>query len=115
KWPHYDDLGGAVDNTDDSVTSTIIREAMEETNNMIDINHIINSKCNVFYNHFSKYYSFAIKITNGSYNDTNIFGDMEIHDNIKRTINWYTYKEVKDNLAYRMRNNAELINFLNNL
>jgi|SRR5579862_730898 len=129
KWPHYDDFGGKVDEQDDNISSTIMRETSEETNGIISKDMMKNfpptlmeysKKGNIFPNRLgaissklfytkqSKYCLQLIEVTNSFFQDTSVFGDREITDDIKRTINWYKYENVKNNLAMRLRNN-ELI------
>lgn len=121
-WPNLDDFGGRIDDDDKSVFSAIVRETTEETNNIINdsiIKKEINNRYNkgeykVFYNKKSKYYVTLIEVDNTFFPNSNIFGKIEKHDNINRVINWYFYKDVKNKLANRLRENNELLNFLNN-
>lgn len=117
KWNNLDDFGGQVDDVDNTIYDTIIRETMEETNNMIEREFIekkINDKqYKSFYNNFSKYYMIAIEVDENFYPDTKIFGNLEIKDNIKRTVKWYNYSDIKDIMSNRIKCNKKIIDFLN--
>lgn len=102
-WPLLDDFGGQIDNTDKSVYDAMVREIEEETNNVITGKIISKKKIvKTFYNHHSKYHLLLIQVDD-EYDDTSIFGDFEKTDNIKRTIDWYPYKDVKNKIAFRLK------------
>lgn len=108
-WPRLDDLGGQIDASDTSVFGAMSRETLEETNNQIDIKEFLNKdKAHFLYNKKSKYYFALIKVDMNFYPDTTIFGDTEFTDNIKRTIGWYKYKDIKQQLAFRLYYCTEL-------
>jgi ADP-ribose pyrophosphatase YjhB (NUDIX family) len=119
EWNRYDDLGGQIDIEDDSIFTAMAREIAEETNNILSfkfINKLFEqNKIHLFYNEQSKYYCNIICVSDNFMENTDIFGDLEIHDNIKRSIKWYDYKKVKKMLSYRLLNNKSLINFLDKL
>ena len=116
KWPKLDDFGGQIDSDDNSVLDAIIRETSEESNNLISEKIIkkllINNKYETFYNKTSKYYNFAIKVDNDFFHDTKVFGVLEKTDNIKRTISWYKYNDVKSKISLRIAFNNVLITYL---
>jgi hypothetical protein len=115
RWTRLDDFGGRVDLADTCVDDCIIRETIEESNNQINdeiMKKLLQVEHRTFYNPKSKYYSVLIKVDAAFFPDGRIFGDLEITDNIKRTINWYKYSDIKNNLAYRILNNTELIEHL---
>jgi hypothetical protein len=116
KWNDLDDFGGRVDESDDTVYDTIIRETVEETNNIIDEVYLQKKITNIeykpFYNNFSKYYVIAIEVDDGFYPDTKIFGNFEKADCIGRTIKWYNYSDIKNKISSRIKCNKQMINFL---
>lgn len=117
KWNKLDDFGGRIDEDDESVFHTIIREVGEETNNIITEKilqkYISKNKYKSFYNSQSKYYVIVIEVNNKFFPDTDVFGDFENADKIKRKINWYDYEENKKDIAFRLFKNNKLISFLN--
>jgi 8-oxo-dGTP pyrophosphatase MutT (NUDIX family) len=118
-WSKYDDFGGVIDHSDDTLLDTIIREATEETNGVIDnltINmYLDNDTTKTFYNKNSKYYSLLFEVDDSFHYDTDVFGIFEEADKISRTVEWYKYTDVKQNLAFRISKNPELVNHLNYL
>lgn len=117
EWPNYDDFGGQVDENDDSPFDTIIRETLEETNNQISINFIqkmLKAKKYIsFYTNKSKYFCVIIEVNDDFFPDTSVFGTLELTDNIKRTIGWYTIEESKNKLCSRLKYNNNIMEFLN--
>lgn len=117
-WPKLDDFGGRIDNTDESLSITIARETSEETNNIISYEYmmsILKNEQKYFYNKQSKYYVALIETNDDFHSDTEKFGNIELHDNIKRSVKWCDYETVKNDLAMRLLCNIDLINFLDNL
>ncbi len=117
-WPRLDDFGGKIDMSDESVFDAMTREVMEETNNIITYDYLknaINNDTKVFYNNQSKYYLWLIRVDNTIFTDTSVFGNNEISENIDRSINWYNFSEIKNNLAFRLLNNEELMTYLESL
>jgi 8-oxo-dGTP pyrophosphatase MutT (NUDIX family) len=114
-----DDFGGKVDNTDETIFDTIIRETQEETNNVIKKNFIINEICmnnfKTFYHPYSKYFLILIQVKDDFYPDTNIFGKKEQHENIKRTVHWFNFNENRNRLAHRLKNNVNLMKYLTDI
>lgn len=119
EWPRFDDFGGKIDITDNTVVDAIIRETSEETNDVISSNIITdlinNDTTKTFYNKKSKYLVKLIKVDSTFCNNSDIFGNIELHDSISRTISWYNYNYVKDDLAFRLCNNESLMQYLNSL
>ena len=117
KWNKLDDFGGQVDDIDNTIYDTIIRETIEETNNIIKKSFLekkINDKqYKSFYNNFSKYYVITIEVDDNFYPDTDIFGNFETKDKIGRTIKWYNYSDIKNKISNRLTCNKEIINYLN--
>lgn len=119
-WPLLDDFGGQIDEDDNTIIDAICRETSEETNNIITSDFIkdwIENDANIktFYNKTSKYYSKIIETKNNFYPDTEIFGDFEITDKIKRTVKWFDYAEIKSTLAHRLAKNNDLIEYLDKI
>jgi 8-oxo-dGTP pyrophosphatase MutT (NUDIX family) len=113
KWPRLDDLGGKIDEKDATIYDAIVREALEETNNVIPetkMRQLVSGKTNKhFYNKQSKYYLILIKVNDQFYPNTEVFGDLEEHDQILRTISWYNFDDIKDQLAFRLLYNSQLM------
>jgi ADP-ribose pyrophosphatase YjhB (NUDIX family) len=116
KWPRLDDIGGRVDLEDETIWDAIKREVKEETNQVMDdsvIGEIIKEEnSQAFYNPGSKYFGLVVCVNDDFFPDTSVFGTFENADRIHRTIKWYDYTEIKQNLAYRILFNNELIAFL---
>jgi hypothetical protein len=116
KWNKLDDLGGRSDHNDNTIFETIIRETMEESNNMIDVRFLLEKiKSNdyrSFYNLKSKYYIMLVEVDDDFSKDTSIFGTFEKTDKIVRYINWYDYDTAKPKLALRLSICNDLINYL---
>ena len=117
KWNKLDDFGGQVDDLDNTIYDTIIRETIEETNNIIKkdfLEKMINDKqYRSFYNNLSKYYVITIEVDDNFYPDTKIFGNFETKDKIGRSIRWYNYSDIKNKISNRLTSNKEIINYLN--
>jgi 8-oxo-dGTP pyrophosphatase MutT (NUDIX family) len=115
-WPRLDDLGGQIDKTDETILDAIIREASEETNHVITKNMMHNlllkNYTQTFYNKKAKYFMLFIEVDDDFFPDTSVFGDLEVEDNIERTIKWYKYQDIKSELAYRLSLNENLVKFL---
>lgn len=118
-WPKLDDLGGRIDAQDQTVFDGISRETCEETNEQITHEYIAKrlkeNEYKSFYNNSSKYYCILLEVDDSFFNDTTVFGEFEKTDQIYRTIHWFKYQEVKNNLAIRLLKNKELIEHLDGL
>lgn len=116
KWNRLDDLGGQIDIEDETVYNAIKREVSEETNNLINLDELVDLyPGRYFYNKKSKYYFATIKVDDKFQQNTEIYGDLEITDNIKRKIDWYDYKLCKTKLSYRLLLCDELITYFDSL
>lgn len=95
---YYEDIGGRIDITDDTIYDTVIREVREETNNIINLDIVELENTYYNYNKIGKYIIFLVKANDiqKKLNSSN-FGNYEIHDNIKRTIEWINYNDIYDN------------------
>eukprot|EP01080_Neovahlkampfia_damariscottae_P009118 gene9118-1208_t len=112
KSSKFEDLGGKVDQTDETVQFTAAREIEEESNLVIKIEDIIkrleNSK-NIYLPP-SKYLLYFVKATSQEEKlAKKDFGDVEKNDNIKRTISWISRKELEEaklnnKINYRLKN-----------
>ena len=115
-WSKLDDLGGKVDVVDTTIYDTIARETMEESNHVIPyefMKNIFESKQYLpFYSRYSNYYCVVVKVNNDFFPNTNVFGELELTDNIRRTVAWFDYPECKNDMAHRIGKNHHLINFL---
>lgn len=116
KWNLLDDLGGKVDESDMTISDTIVREVVEETNGVINAVQIrgllMNSEGLHFYCKSSKYYLILIEVGDNFYPNTEVFGDSEGHDKIQRTIRWYNFNDVQNVLAQRISHIPELMSLL---
>ena len=115
KWNKLDDFGGRIDESDSSIFDAIARETSEETNGVLSHDFIkekLDGNNKSFYNNYSKYYVVAIEVDRNFCLNTNIFGDFEDADKIKRTVGWHNFKNVKEDLALRLKNNNDLMKFL---
>jgi len=110
---NYEDLGGRCDLSDRNIYSTIAREVFEESNGLLDKKLIKKrlKKTTPIYIPKSKYLVFIIRATEDESNlICSDFGDIEIHDNIKRKIKWLDLKFIEskvifnDKLAWRLKN-----------
>lgn len=92
-----EDLGGKIEQTDDTLYDTIIREAYEESNGLIKINKERLEKSNILYMNHCKYALALIEATsNECVLKKDDFGNREIKDDIDRTIDWMDYEEFKN-------------------
>lgn len=111
-WPKLDDFGGQVDLNDDSPEDTIIRETSEETNGKIKLTKEMLSKGKSFYTSTSKYLCVMIEVEDDFFEDTSVFGDHEIVDDIKRTVNWYPISQAYSEICNRLKFNNKLMDYL---
>ena len=118
-WPKLDDLGGKVDVGDTTIYDTIIREVLEESNHAISRDFMKNifesNKYSLFYTRHSNYYCIVVKVNDDFFPNTNVFGELELTDNIRRTVAWFDYPECKNDLAHRIGKNYNLITYLDSL
>jgi 8-oxo-dGTP pyrophosphatase MutT (NUDIX family) len=90
----YEDIGGKIDQIDESIEEAAAREVDEETNGQITAEDIIDrlnktSSRQKVYVKNSKYLIYIIKANDSERLLTSEdFGDYEAHDKIKRTIQW---------------------------
>lgn len=97
----YEDFGGKTDSQDKTIYDTIAREVEEESNNIFDKDHIINKIKQNHHAHFcfGKYLLYLVELD--EYVDPTKFGDLEIHDNLPRTVEWIP---ISDILSKKFRN-----------
>lgn len=109
----YEDIGGKIDQEDNTIYDTVAREVEEETNGQIKAKNIVNRVKNApyIYTPRSKYVIFIVQASSREeLLKKEDFGDMEIHDNFKRYIGWIeksillTPEIIKTKLNPRMRN-----------
>lgn len=94
KYNYLDDFGGKTDFEDKHPYDTAIRETLEESNNIINpSNLIMNNKYRKFYNKRCKYLCYVVNVEEDFFKDTTIFGNVEIKENIGRTLHWYKVDE----------------------
>jgi len=118
-WSKLDDFGGKISLTDKDIFSCAIRKTSSETNKIIDDEKIADLLCDnnyaTFYNKQSKYFMYLVEGNKNYLNDTSIFGDEEKEEQIKRTISWYKYDDIKQNLSLRLLQNSKLHHYIDNL
>jgi 8-oxo-dGTP pyrophosphatase MutT (NUDIX family) len=114
KCDRYDDFGGCIDQCDQSIYDAMIRECQEETNGVINkyiIDKYLQKDYDLHHNKYSRYLGFLKQVDNDFFPDTSVFGNLEIHDNLKRIVQWIKYS--KDiNLPYRLK---DTVNFFDTL
>ena len=110
--PFYSDFGGCVDKNDIDINMTIAREADEESNGILSQNDVYE---NLYHGIFllnlkSKYLVVlcSIKYITKKKIKEEMFGNVEIHDNIERTVEWISLtqlmnNEFKNHLNFRLR------------
>jgi len=97
----FEDIGGKTDKNDINELDTIARETCEETNSIIDEKIIkkqlkYSKSC---YNLKSKYVLYFIKANKYEKKLTStVFGNIETHDSIHRTIEWVNSKLIIDKM-----------------
>lgn len=92
KKNRYEDFGGRVDPSDQTVFDTITREATEESNGQLDRESLLQRlfTSTVFYYHQQANYLYAIlpaTAEEASLIDSD-FGSIEAHDQIERQVSW---------------------------
>lgn len=104
----FEDLGGRADKKDKDIYSTAAREANEESNNILNKRKLKNRIKNAPYVYLekSKYVVYFIKANEEEENlIESDFGDIEIHDNIKRKIRWFPVEKIIfEKLHFRIKN-----------
>lgn len=114
-----EDIGGKIDQIDESIEEAAAREVEEETNKIIKASDIIDRlnearSSQKIYVKNSKYLIYIVKANDSERKLTiDDFGDYEEHDKIKRTIQWISRDTVFSTafirggkLNYRMRSIA---------
>ena len=89
--------GGKVMENETDLRSALQREVKEETNNVVNLNSNDLESAPYFYQEIGKYITVLIK-TNNTY-ESEEFGVSEIHDNIKRTIQWIDSNDIIENIS----------------
>ncbi len=87
QWPDLYDFGGRVDGTDRSVRDTVLRELREESNGVItDV-----SFDTLLYNKEAMYLCVLHQVPGEMMKQwtSDVFGQRELHDNIKRRVAWH--------------------------
>lgn len=113
----YEDFGGKTEFIDSSIFDTITREVIEESNNVLN-NEFFKDKLSYNQKHIyikkSKYLLFLIKLE--QHYDLNNFGNMEIINNIPRTVELIDYIDFKNiKLHIRLINNNAINKIKNQL
>jgi ADP-ribose pyrophosphatase YjhB (NUDIX family) len=98
----YEDIGGKIDLTDDSIESAAAREVEEETNSVISsesiierLNAAMSQPNRTIYVPNAKYLIFVVECTDDErVLKKDVFGEYEAHDKIKRSIGWISKDEI---------------------
>jgi hypothetical protein len=115
----YEDFGGCTDILDKDIYDTISREVEEESNGIIkkhEVRKLIENQNPIYIKH-CKYALFIVE-TNIDYIPKD-FGNLEIHDNIERTVEWISYDQTNDSefkkkLNFRLTS-YNVLNYLKSL
>ena len=91
----YEDLGGKINHKDNDIFDTVIREAAEESNNLIIIEKERIKTSKLYYNKPAKYLSMVLEANlKESLFVAENFGKKETCDNINRTIEWIPLEDL---------------------
>lgn len=109
----FEDLGGRIDKKDKDILSTVAREAFEESNEILNKRKIksrLKSAPSIYVEKM-KYLVYLIPANKDEQNlESKDFGTLEIHDNINRTIKWFSLNSLikpeifKEKLNWRIKN-----------
>lgn len=108
KW--YEDIGGKTECNDKNIYFTCAREVNEETNGVIEFDEIYQSlqHAKLSISRKSKYVSFYVEIP--WFENTEIFGDYELHEINKRSFQWIDAKDINTiKRNYRLDKNWEKV------
>ena len=88
----FEDFGGCTDEQDNDIIDTVTREAEEESNGVFKREELKERLVGIepIYVKLGKYALYCVELT--QYYDPALFGDMELHDNISRTVKWIPYE-----------------------
>lgn len=111
----FEDFGGKIDGCDKTIFSTVARETYEESNKLISKKKMESRLTTAPYIYIknSKYVCFIVEATHEeSMLDSEDFGDIELHDNIQRTVKWIpldvllTQEIIKHKLNWRLKSST---------
>lgn len=111
----FEDFGGKIDSTDQSIFKTVARETYEESNKLISKKQLEKRLLTApfIYIKNSKYVCFLVEATHEESQLESVdFGDVEIHDNIERTVRWVplnvilTPEIIKYKLNWRLKSST---------
>jgi hypothetical protein len=111
----HEDIGGKVDNNDTTIYNTVIREAFEETNQIIKLNKETLISSPYFYNDNGKYILYLVEANYEQSKTTKEdFGPVELYENIERIIEWVKCDDfIQKNIKVCNRVNMyHIINYL---
>lgn len=100
----YEDFGGCTDICDNDIIDTISREVEEESNGIFNKKYIREKikDLDPIYIKICKYVLYLVEVE--EYHDPLIFGSMEIHDNIERTVEWVKLSDLPNKkLNFRLK------------
>lgn len=90
----YEDFGGRTEKGDSSIEETVAREVDEESNGIFSRDDIQKQLLTATskYNLISKYCLYLLELT--EYIDPKEFGDIEIYEQIPRTVEWVNLNKI---------------------
>jgi len=116
----YEFLGGKTDNRDKSLFITAIREAQEESNNLIlgyrepcqekIIKYILDTNKDYVYWYPNKEYRFGlffIKLEEHMEKNPQFYGNREIYEDIERTLDWISINRINEIIDKKRNLNFE--------
>jgi len=107
----YEDIGGKTDIGDKTIENTIIREAFEETNGLLNPVIPVGTASRYFAN--GKYFLYLVKANSYERQLTSEqFGTVEIHDGINRTIHWVPQKSLANLDIHPRLHTTDLLAFI---
>ncbi len=88
----FEDFGGCTDSVDSDIIDTVTREVEEESNCVFKREELREKLQGIepVYVKYCKYALYCVELT--QHYDPELFGDVELHDNISRTVEWIPYE-----------------------
>jgi len=112
---NYEDFGGCTDENDKNIIDTISREVVEESNNIFNQTEIKKKleDAHCVYVKHCKYIVYFVELAEDY--DVSLFGDTEVCDNFKRTVEWVPYDTINNiKLNFRLKS-YNVLNYLKTL
>lgn len=110
----YEDFGGKTAPIDLSIYDTASREADEESNGILSKEIIHNLLPNSpYFQNKTKYITYFVQLDQKY--DVSLFGNIEITDQIERTVEWIKFSDIKDKKFHPRLNNHIYFNLIKKL